>query len=113
MELSLNTDFLIFYCPLKIKAVCIGIVDLILLMLLFSDPLFLLEFSGYQCQDGIKYPLQHFSFLGDTQMLLYILQGVKASMYANCGLKLRKTRSEAFKLLKELFLWSIKTMIGS
>jgi hypothetical protein len=65
-------------------------------MLLFFDPersvstssLFLLESSGYQCQDGIKHPLQHFSvssFPGDTQMLVHILQGVKAS--AKRGLK--------------------------
>jgi hypothetical protein len=78
---------------LKIKVVCIVIVDLILLMLLFSDPergvnTSPLESSGYQCQDGIKHPLQHFSFLGDTQMLLHILQGVKASMYAKRSLKL-------------------------
>jgi hypothetical protein len=66
--------------------------------------LLLLEYSGYQCQDGIKHPLQYFSFLGDTQMLLHILQGVKASMYA--------TQSEAFKPLKVLFLWSVKTMMG-
>jgi hypothetical protein len=45
-----------------------------------------LESSGYQCQDGIKHPLQHFSFLGDTQMLVHILHGVKAS--AKRGLKL-------------------------
>jgi hypothetical protein len=40
-----------------------------------------LESSGYQCQDGIKHPQQYppFSFLGDTQILLHILQGVKAS----------------------------------
>jgi hypothetical protein len=50
----------------------------------------LLESSGYQCQDGIKHPLQHFSvsILGDIQMLLHILQGVKASMQAKLGLKL-------------------------
>jgi hypothetical protein len=47
-----------------------------------------LESSGYQCQDGIKRPLQNFSFLGDTQMLLYIIQGVKASITAKRGLKL-------------------------
>jgi hypothetical protein len=29
-----------------------------------------------------------FSFLGDTQMLLHIIQGEKASMYAKRGLKL-------------------------
>jgi hypothetical protein len=40
--------------------------------------LLLLESSGHQFQDGIKYPLQPFSFLEDTQMLLHILQGVKA-----------------------------------
>jgi hypothetical protein len=68
-------------------------------MLLFSDPersvdtsCFLLESSGYQCQDGIKHPQQqpHFSvsFLGDTQMLLYFLQGVKASIHAMRGMKL-------------------------
>jgi hypothetical protein len=45
-----------------------------------------LESSGYQCQDGIKHPLQHFSFLGDTQVLLHILQVVKAS--EKRGLKL-------------------------
>jgi hypothetical protein len=60
-------------------------------MLLFSDPERIvntsLESSGYQCQDGIKHSLQHFSFLGDTQMLLHFLQGVKASMYAKRGLK--------------------------
>jgi hypothetical protein len=74
-----------FACSLKIKAVCIGVVNLILLMLLFSDPersvtLLPLESSGYQCQDGIKHPLPNFSFLGDTQILRHILQGVKASM---------------------------------
>jgi hypothetical protein len=49
-----------------------------------------LEFSGYQCQDGIKHLLQHFSafFLGDTQMLLHIIQEVEDSMYAKHGLKL-------------------------
>jgi hypothetical protein len=95
---------LTFACSLKIKAVSIGIVDLILLMLLFSDPersvkhffylffffffffffsvffSFFLESSGYQCQERIKLLLKHFSILGDTQMLLHILQGVKASM---------------------------------
>jgi hypothetical protein len=52
--------------------------------------LFLLESTGYQCQDGNMHPQQHFSasFLGDTQMLLHILQGLKASMYAKLGLKL-------------------------
>jgi hypothetical protein len=48
-----------------------------------------LESSGYQYQDGIKHQheLHHISFLGDTQMLFHILQGVKVSMYANRGLK--------------------------
>jgi hypothetical protein len=43
--------------------------------------LFLLESSGYQFKDGIKKPQnqQHFSFLGDTKLLLHILQVVKAS----------------------------------
>jgi hypothetical protein len=52
-------------------------------------PVILLEYlesSGYQCQDKIKKPLQHFSFMGDTQMLLRILQGLKAS--TKRGLKL-------------------------
>jgi hypothetical protein len=49
--------------------------------------LLLIESSGYQCQDGIKHPQQYFSFLGDTQMLPHILQGVKASIYAKRGLK--------------------------
>jgi hypothetical protein len=35
---SINPDSLTFAYSLKIKAVCIGIVNLILLMLLFSDP---------------------------------------------------------------------------
>jgi hypothetical protein len=51
-----------------------------------------LESSGYQSQEGIKHPQYqpHFSVssLGDTQMLLHILQGVKASMYVERGLKL-------------------------
>jgi hypothetical protein len=58
----LNPTFLTFSCSLKIKAVCIGIGNLILLMLLLSDPersvnasSFCLESSGYQCEDGIKY----------------------------------------------------------
>jgi hypothetical protein len=48
-----------------------------------------LESSDYKCQDAIKHPQQlpHFSFLGDTQMLLHILQGVKASMYTKRGMK--------------------------
>jgi hypothetical protein len=48
-----------------------------------------LESSGYQCQDRIKHPQQypHFSFLGDTQMLLNILQGIKSSIYAKRGMK--------------------------
>jgi hypothetical protein len=43
--------------------------------------LFLLEYSGYQYQDGIKYLQQylHFYFLGDTKMLFHILQGLKAN----------------------------------
>jgi hypothetical protein len=51
--------------------------------------LYYLESSGCQCQDRIKHPQQKISvfFLGGTQMLLHILQGVKASMYAKCGLK--------------------------
>jgi hypothetical protein len=65
-------------------------------MLLCSDSemtvkmLLPLESSGYQYQDGIKHPQQHpyISFLGDTQILLHILQGVKAIMYAKRGLKL-------------------------
>jgi hypothetical protein len=69
----------------------------------------LVESSGYQCQDRIKHLQQypHFSLLGNTQMLLHILQGVKASMYT-------KTRSEAcaYMPLKVLFLWSVKTMMG-
>jgi hypothetical protein len=93
MPFSLN--HLTFACSLKIKTVYIGFFNLILLMLLFSDPersvntsSFFIESSGYQCQDGIQNPKQHFSFLGDTQTLLHILQGVKASMYAKRGLKL-------------------------
>jgi hypothetical protein len=43
----------------------------------------LLEYADYQFQDEINHPqqVQHFSvsFLGDTQMLLHIFQGVKAS----------------------------------
>jgi hypothetical protein len=35
---SLNPGYLIFACSLKIKAVCIEIINLILLMLLFSFP---------------------------------------------------------------------------
>jgi hypothetical protein len=50
-----------------------------------------LESSGYQYQDGINHPQEHLyfslSFLGDTQMLLHILQGLKASMYTKRGLK--------------------------
>jgi hypothetical protein len=45
-------------------------------------------------------------FLGDTQMLLHILQGVKASMYAKRGLK------RLLKPLKVLFLLSKETMLG-
>jgi hypothetical protein len=46
-----------------------------MLLLLF------LESLGYQYQGGIKHPQQHFSLslLGDTQMLLNIIQEVKAS----------------------------------
>jgi hypothetical protein len=76
---------LTFAYSLKIKAVCIGIVNLILLMVLFLIlrevlTLLPLESSGYQCQDGITHPQQllHFSFLGDIQMLFHILQGVKS-----------------------------------
>jgi hypothetical protein len=47
--------------------------------------------SGCQCQDGIKHPQQKTQisvpFLGDTQIFIHILQGVKASMYAKHGLK--------------------------
>jgi hypothetical protein len=85
--ISLNP--LTFICSLNTKAVCIGIVHWILLMLMLLIlrevlTLLPLESSGYQCQDGIKHQLQlqHFSvpLLGDTQILLHILQGVKASM---------------------------------
>jgi hypothetical protein len=49
-----------------------------------------IESLGYQFQEGIKHmqQLSYFSFLVDTQMLLHILQGVKASMYAKRGLNL-------------------------
>jgi hypothetical protein len=47
-----------------------------------------LESSGYQFQNWIKHPLHYFSFLGDTQIFIHILQGVKAIMYAKRGLKL-------------------------
>jgi hypothetical protein len=59
------------------------VLTLLLLLLL------LLESSGYQCQDGIKHPLQHFpvTFMGDTQMLLHIIRGVKASITAKRDLK--------------------------
>jgi hypothetical protein len=82
---------LIFACSLKIKAVCIGIVDLILLMVLFSDPERSVNAStvlGYQYQDMKKQQEQHFSvyFLENTQTLLHILQLVKAS--TNLNLKL-------------------------
>jgi hypothetical protein len=45
-----------------------------------------LESSGHQCQDKIKHPLQHFSFLEDAQMLLHILQGreQKAIGFLSC-----------------------------
>jgi hypothetical protein len=67
------------------------------MILLFSEPersfdtlCVSIESSGYQYQDKKKHPRQYlhfsFSFLGDTQMLLHILQGVKAS--AKRGLKL-------------------------
>jgi hypothetical protein len=51
------------------------------MLLLLVVVLLILEFSGYQCQDKIKHLQQHFtfSFLGDTQMLFHILQGVKAN----------------------------------
>jgi hypothetical protein len=32
-----------------------------------------LESSGYQCQDKINHPQQHFSFLGDIQKYYSIL----------------------------------------
>jgi hypothetical protein len=86
---------LTFACSLKIKAICIGIVGLILMMPLFSDPerginTSFPESSGYQFQARIKHLQQypHFSFLGDTQFLFHILQGVKASMDAKRDLKL-------------------------
>jgi hypothetical protein len=49
-----------------------------------------LESSGHQCQEGIKYQRQyaHFSFLGDIQMLLHIIQEVKVTMIAKHCLKL-------------------------
>jgi hypothetical protein len=50
--------------------------------------LLLLESSGYQAQDGIKHLQQHFLFSGGNQILLHILQGVKASLYTERGLKL-------------------------
>jgi hypothetical protein len=62
--------------------------------------LYHLESSGYQCQDGIKHPQHHFSFLGDTQMLLHILQGVKVSVKR----KTQQSEAFAFKPLKLLFL---------
>jgi hypothetical protein len=55
-----NRGYLTFACSLKVKEVCIGIVNLILLMLLFLILrevlillLFLLESLGYQFQAGI------------------------------------------------------------
>jgi hypothetical protein len=43
----------------------------------------LLESSGYQCQDGIKHQQKYFSSFGGTQILVYILQGVKGSAKRN------------------------------
>jgi hypothetical protein len=49
-----------------------------------------LESSSNQYQDNIKHPQQmlHFSFLSDTQVLLHIIQEVKASIAVQRGLKL-------------------------
>jgi hypothetical protein len=48
---------------------------------------YIIESSESQCQDGINHPQKYsnFPFLGDTQMLIHILQGVKAN--AKRGLK--------------------------
>jgi hypothetical protein len=51
--------------------------------------LYFLESSGYQCQDKIKYSQQYprFSFLGDTQILIHIFQGVKATIPAQNAIR--------------------------
>jgi hypothetical protein len=83
MSLSLN-----FICSLKIKAVCIGIVNLILLMLLFSDHersvnasslLSLIFRLSMSRRDEACATVITFSFLRGTEMLLNIYQGVNAS----------------------------------
>jgi hypothetical protein len=60
-------------------------------MLFFSDPEISVHISFFLnsqafISSGIKHPEKYFSFLRDTQMLLHILQGVKAS--AKLSLKL-------------------------
>jgi hypothetical protein len=79
---------------------------LILREMLILILLFILEYSGYQCQDGIKYTQQfpYISFLWDTQMLLHNIQGVKTctkSIWSMC-----------INLLKVFILWSVTPITG-
>ena len=65
--------------------------------------LLLLESSDHQCLSGIMHPQQHFFFPGRYS---------NVTPYSSRSNSQRNTRSEAFKPLKVLFLWSVKTMIG-
>jgi hypothetical protein len=65
---------------------------------------FLLEPSDYECHDGIKHPKQHF-FPG-------IYSNVTPYSSRSKSQNVSKKRSEAFKPLKILFSWSVKTMMG-
>jgi hypothetical protein len=98
-----------FSCALKIKAVCIEIVNSYNWLFCFLvqrevSILLPLESSGYQKQDGIKHPQQysHFSYLGGTQMLLRILQGAKAS----------KNAIWSFWPIEFIILWSVKAIMA-
>jgi hypothetical protein len=109
---SLNPVSLTFDCSLKIKAVCIGIVYLILLMLLFSDP----ERSVNTSSSGIfRLSISRRDKASATTFFCFFCgrySNVTPYYSRSKSQHVRKTRSEAFKPLKVLFLWSVKTMMG-
>jgi hypothetical protein len=110
---SLNLVFLTFASSLKIKAVCIGIVNMILLILLFSDPERSVNTSSWIFRLSMS---RRDEASASSATFFYTFPGRYSDVtsYSSRIKSQRKTRSEVFSFqpLMELFLWSIKTMMG-
>jgi hypothetical protein len=109
----LHPGSLTFSCSLKIKALCIWIINLMLLiLLLFSDP----EISVTTSSLVSKIFSLSMSRRDRASVTIFFFPGRYSNVtpyYSSSKIQhVRKTRSEAFKPLEVLFLWSVKTMMG-